>query len=272
MSFYPPVDAMFMPGAGVTSILIQVLVLVTSLVFSLFGMFGVMKYGPSASERWGLLAVVFFLVNMIFLGQLFFHFDFPPEAQFWEHMTIFGGVLAIYLLYQFVSLFHIRDEKRMFDSHTAPTVIGAIVLVALFFSLGEDAIKGLSPLFFASLYSITLFLLVWSGYLLIKIVQKARKIGNAFSLKYYTVSMVPFLAFSLFGVVASSILAEFLYEIFGAALPAYVLGVLIALKIVFYVILSMRLVAFTYLSAPLSQFQSPVSKFVMKARKGHLRL
>ncbi|VVB98648.1 Uncharacterised protein [uncultured archaeon] len=273
--FYPPNGELFAAGSiDVTPLLIHVLVLALSFVLSAYGIYGVIKYGRSASKNRHLLLTVFVLVALMPLFDLFQHFNVAPDDDFWHHAHLLMGVTAFYFIYRFAMSIDSKGPSE--NPRTSLVIIFGVLLLTYLFAGLETASMDSVPYVFAGAYTLILIFVIHFASLLREIMGKMGKLETAFSLKSFAVSVIPLISFMLFLLVFISVLTEYILDIFPQYAGSPVLLALIAIQNPLYIMLAMTLVGYAYIASRITAFYAPLAKFVekkkSKGKKGHIRL
>lgn len=250
--FYPSISDAFEIGTtGVTSILIHLLVLLLSTGISLYGLWGVVKYSRDVSKNAHLLHIAFALIAFIPIGDLFEHFDYAPGMDFWHHMHLFAGIAAFYFLHKFA----VTADAGQVEPKNSIIVLIAMLILGTGVYLVEESFEKTYPVLVITSYIFLITVMSYFTYFLLEIVQKAKKTEAAFSLKSFSMAMIPIIAACLFVLTFTAIVAEFALDVFPLKSHSnpFILF-LVALQNPLYLMLAMTLAGFAYMGEKIRIF------------------
>ncbi len=245
-------------------LLVHMIALFIGVVLCAYALLKIMRCASGISRNANLLVLACVLITSIFLFDIFEHFDFAPGADFWHHIHIFSSVAAFYFLYRFAvtvdSLVQI-DWKRVYAE------LLLISLIALPFSYYEVWLEGNYPFVLIAVYSLLVITTLVSLYLLLEIVRHTKDIGNSFSLKHFSISMIPLVSISLLFLVASVVFVEYVQDLVSEQFyTAPVMLALIASQF-FSLMTATSLLAFAYGAEKIYNFYAPIRAFVESRKK-----
>ncbi|VVB98137.1 Uncharacterised protein [uncultured archaeon] len=253
-------------GGG--SLIIHIVALVISAVLSVYGVYALARHASSISKNGRLLLIASIAIALIPVTDLLTRWGIAPGENFWHAIHIITGVAGLYFTYRFAMVMDSKETEN--DRVVTLEVIVAILAAIAFYPLTEF-FKTSYPTLFVLAYALLGIVLLWLIVLVFRILGKVKSEGSTFSLRYFSLSMIPLISLSILALALVQIPAEILVAVLKVSSLDPLMIVLLGAQISLYLVIAMLMAAFGYLATRISSFYGAIEKFVSgKKKKGRV--
>ncbi|VVB98441.1 Uncharacterised protein [uncultured archaeon] len=259
MYSYPnPVDLVTPDSWLASGVFLHAFILVSTFVLSIYAVRSLIKNGEKISKNWRVLAIAFGLISVMPVIDLFTHASVLQTETFWRHLELFIALVTFNYIHRFIVTVNNAEPDGM---KTHVSVLIGVFLFSVIFSELERLIQGVNPELMAVVYAILFVAVVWTLYTLLRIVSKATRAEGAFSMRAFTISIIPMLSVALFLFSAAMLVSEAVDDLAPQLSVQPILLVVSASLNVFYLGLATVLIGFAYTGSEVMKFSTPETIF-----------
>lgn len=249
-------------GGG--SLIIHIVALVISIALSLYGVYAIARHAGSISKNGRLLLIASLVIASMPITDLVTRWDVVPGENFWHAISILSGVFGLYFTHRFAMVMDAREAE---NERVATLELIVAALAAIAFYPVTEFFKNSYPALFVLVYALLGIALIWLIALVFRIIGKVRSEGAAFSLRSFSLSMIPLISLSILCLSLVQIPAEIMVVVLKMSPLHPLMIVLLGAQISLYVVTAMLMAAFGYLATKISVFYGPIEKFVAARKK-----